>query len=429
MKICASSRTGGDPAPDAGALAVEDRHHDAERQQVAGGQVVDRDADAHRPLARQAGDRHQPAHALRDLIHAGAMPVRPGLPEPADAAVDDARVHRLHVVVRHLQPMLHLGAHVLDDDVGGLHQAHERGVAFRRLQVQRHRPLVAVQVLEVEAMAVAGDLLAVGRRRLDLDHIGAPVGEMPHAGGSGARQRQVQHLQPVQRHAASAPGLSMVLSAGLSGIPRLLSVWRRYSAAIGQTLKSAGSRHRHVDAPAVSAIMCCRQSPCGVRSVGRPGRRRRSRPPNVCCQNLSSATAIQQCRRSRPRAVMRTGATTDPRLRADPGLRPAASRPRSRPGSVELRPARCPARRSHAGSCRRTRPRLVCGRWRSCRQDWRRGSVPLAVRTLIAAGRTGSLSVARRYRRWQPVFASLDRITAWQAAACDAVLNVCMQRV
>ena len=172
-----------------------------ERQQVARGQVVDRNADAHRPLARQAGDRHQPAHALRDLIDAGAMAVRPVLAEAADAAVDDARVDRLHVVVRHLQPVLHLGAHVLDDDVGGLHQAHERRVALRRLQVQRHRALVAVQVLEVEAVAVAGDVLAVGRRRLDLDDVGAPVGEMPHAGGSRARQRQVQHLQAVQRHA------------------------------------------------------------------------------------------------------------------------------------------------------------------------------------------------------------------------------------
>ena len=37
-------------------------------------QVGDRNADPHRPLAGQAGDRHQPAHALGDLIEAGARP-------------------------------------------------------------------------------------------------------------------------------------------------------------------------------------------------------------------------------------------------------------------------------------------------------------------------------------------------------------------
>ena len=48
-----------DPAADAGAFAVEQRHHAAQSEQVARGQVIDRDADAHRPSAGQAGDRHQ----------------------------------------------------------------------------------------------------------------------------------------------------------------------------------------------------------------------------------------------------------------------------------------------------------------------------------------------------------------------------------
>ncbi len=206
----------GHPASHTGSLAVEDRHHDAQREQVARRQVVDRNADAHRPLARQAGDRHQPAHALRDLIDPGAQPVRAVLPEPADAAVDDARVHRLDVVVRHLQPMLHLGAHVLEDDVGSLRQPHERGVSLGRLQVQSDRALVAVQVLEVEAMAVAGDLLTVGRGRLDLDDIGAPVGEMPHRGGPRAGMCQVQHLQSAQRQA----GLRLAQCGFVSGALR-----------------------------------------------------------------------------------------------------------------------------------------------------------------------------------------------------------------
>ena len=118
MKTCTSSRLVCTQRPDPGALALEQRHHDAEREQVAGGQVGDRDADAHRALAGQAGDAHQAAHALRDLVDAGAGAVGPGLAEAADAAIDQARVDRVDVVPGDLQPVLHVGAHVLDDHVG-----------------------------------------------------------------------------------------------------------------------------------------------------------------------------------------------------------------------------------------------------------------------------------------------------------------------
>ena len=50
-------------------------------------------------------------------------------------------------------------------------------------------------------------VLAVGGRRLDADDVGAPVGEMPHAGRPGAGERQVEHREPVQRHAGLAPEL------------------------------------------------------------------------------------------------------------------------------------------------------------------------------------------------------------------------------
>ena len=68
--------------------------------------------------AGHAGDGHQPAHALRDLVDAGALGVRPVLAEAGDRGVDDARVHRAHVVVVDAEPVLHRRAHVLDDDVG-----------------------------------------------------------------------------------------------------------------------------------------------------------------------------------------------------------------------------------------------------------------------------------------------------------------------
>ena len=62
----------------------------------AGEQVGDRDADLLRAAAGQvvalAGHAHQPAHALDDVVVAGAVAVGAGLAEAGDRAVDQARV-------------------------------------------------------------------------------------------------------------------------------------------------------------------------------------------------------------------------------------------------------------------------------------------------------------------------------------------------
>ena len=76
----------------AGFFPLEQRDEDAERREQAGGQVGDWDADTHRSVAGQAGDRHQPAHALRDLIEAGPVGVRPLLAEAGDAGIDEPRI-------------------------------------------------------------------------------------------------------------------------------------------------------------------------------------------------------------------------------------------------------------------------------------------------------------------------------------------------
>ncbi len=66
------------------------------------------------------------------------------------------------------------------------------------LEIEREASLVAVQVLEVGAMAAAGVVL-LGHRHLDLDDIGAPVGELPHADRPAAHPREVEHLEARQR--------------------------------------------------------------------------------------------------------------------------------------------------------------------------------------------------------------------------------------
>jgi hypothetical protein len=70
MKICACSSEVCThwPSPERSRSSSAIRMPCAQKR--PGVEVGDRDADAHRPLARQAGDRHQPAHALRDLVEA-----------------------------------------------------------------------------------------------------------------------------------------------------------------------------------------------------------------------------------------------------------------------------------------------------------------------------------------------------------------------
>src|SRR5262245_65966079 len=70
-------------------LAFEQRDQNAERAKQPRAEIGDRDPDAHRPLPRQAGDRHQPAHALRDLVEARPVGVRTSLPVAGDAGIDE----------------------------------------------------------------------------------------------------------------------------------------------------------------------------------------------------------------------------------------------------------------------------------------------------------------------------------------------------
>ncbi len=184
---------GVNPLALAGTLAIVEGEDDALGQQQARGEVGDGNADTHRPAAGLAGDRHQATHALGDLVDAGARRIGAALAEAGDRAVDDARVDLGDRVVVDLEPMLHVRAVVLDDDVGFGRELHEDRMAFGGLEVQRHRLLVAMQVLEVEAVArAAGGVGAFAGRRLDLDDMRPPVGELAHRGWTGTVRRQVK---------------------------------------------------------------------------------------------------------------------------------------------------------------------------------------------------------------------------------------------
>ena len=63
--------------------------------------------------------------------------------------IDQARIDLAQSLVVDAEPELHVGAEILHHDVGVLHHPLEDRDALRRLEIERHAALVAVQILEV----------------------------------------------------------------------------------------------------------------------------------------------------------------------------------------------------------------------------------------------------------------------------------------
>jgi hypothetical protein len=152
------------------------------------------------PLARNARHRHDATHALRDLVDRRPRAIGAILAEAGDAAIDDARIALLHGFEIDAEAPGDAGPHVLDDDVGLFGEPHQNFAAFIGLQVERDGALVAMQVLEIGAIAPSDQFVRFGvaRRRLDPNNVRTPIRQRADAGGAGAGQRQVDHLEPRQ---------------------------------------------------------------------------------------------------------------------------------------------------------------------------------------------------------------------------------------
>ena len=182
-------------------LALEQRRQNAQGGVEARAHVGHGQPRAHRATALVPGHRHQPAHALDDLVKPRALGVRPVLAKARDAGQHQARVDFGERLVVQAQLGLDIGAPVFNQHVGVFDQAHQDLVGARLFEVQRHGPLVAVDVLKIPAFAVGGKHGLVGvhtRRRLDAHHIGAKVGEHAHTVGAGAHAREVQDTKTGQ---------------------------------------------------------------------------------------------------------------------------------------------------------------------------------------------------------------------------------------
>jgi hypothetical protein len=216
------------------ALAGVQRRHQADGGvERVGGEVGVLVAERQRPVLGVAGDRLHP-RAGRDHV-----PERPPA-RPRSAAChrrhvddDDAGVDAPHDLVADPPALELVAAEVADDAVADRRQPAQERAPLGVAEVERAGALARVRVLEVAArlrvrVRVAGqdavERRAVGARHvhpaggLDLDHVGAEVGQQPRAERSGDDPGEVEQADARERrpHRYTTPSARSRSSAAAS---------------------------------------------------------------------------------------------------------------------------------------------------------------------------------------------------------------------
>jgi hypothetical protein len=160
-----------------------------------------------------SGEVADAAHGLADGAERRLVAIRPGLAVPGDARDHQRRIRGVQRLRSQRQALQPAGAEVLHQHVGARREAqHDVAIA---LQVQHDRHLVAAVHAEPHRVPIDRRTPAAERvaaRRLDLDYLGAQIGE-----NAGAERRcdvvsELQYLEADQWPGARRWGLHPALS-------------------------------------------------------------------------------------------------------------------------------------------------------------------------------------------------------------------------
>ncbi len=165
----------------AATVAVEDPGDHAEGEVETTDEVTERAAAARRWAVGEAGDRHETARGLGDDVVGDLPRARARRAEARERGDHEARV----AGAQHVGPQPFgrhpPGAEVFDHGVGAIDETQEDLASLRRADIERDRALAAVGILEGErGLAFLRGTIAevvAGARALDLDDVGAEVGE------------------------------------------------------------------------------------------------------------------------------------------------------------------------------------------------------------------------------------------------------------
>ena len=193
------------PAP--AALARDQRRFDRDDAIEPGEEIADRDARLLRRPVRLAGDVHDARHALNEEVVAGALRVRARLAEARHRAIDEPRIERFEALVVEAEFLQAPDLEILDQHVRARRKApHDLAPPLGR-EIGDDRAFAAVAGVEIGGRTLAfrfderrspGARL-VALRALDLDDVGAKIGE--RLAGRRARQhaRELDDPHPSKR--------------------------------------------------------------------------------------------------------------------------------------------------------------------------------------------------------------------------------------
>ena len=195
-----------DVAALSGLVRAQDAGEQAGRAGGAGHEVDHRAADARRRTVRLAGQAHDAGFRLHQEVVAGPALALVVAAVGRDVQADDLRIDVLQARVVEPELLRLVAAQIVHHGVGAFHELLEAGAALRGLDVERDALLVHVPGLEILAVAVRQHVradvargIAAGFGVLDLDHLGAEVGEQHRGIGTGAELLEGEDANAFER--------------------------------------------------------------------------------------------------------------------------------------------------------------------------------------------------------------------------------------
>ena len=183
--------------PLAGDAALDQRAERTDRAEHAAHDVVDAGAGTQR-VAGAAGHVGEAAHHLHHLVERRAVVVGPGQ-EALVADVDEPVVVGCKAGVVEAELLQHAGLEVLDHDVGRSGELPRHLRARGLLQVDADALLVAVEHRKKACARAEQPSRALALDRLDLDDLGAHVGQHHRAGRAHHHVRELDDAQALER--------------------------------------------------------------------------------------------------------------------------------------------------------------------------------------------------------------------------------------
>ena len=176
------------------------------------GEIIQHRAEHELRLVEPAALEHRHAgEALQHLVEATLLAERPLVAVTGQPGINEARVELFEARIIDAEASRHRGPEILDQHIGALDHAVQDRQPLLLLQIEGNGALTAIgPEKEASLTRQAGGELAehVALRRLDLDDVGAEIGEQGAAIGTGEVAAEIEHRDAAER------------SGGLSGHAR-----------------------------------------------------------------------------------------------------------------------------------------------------------------------------------------------------------------